>query len=454
MRFQRTTILKPAMVWVQLILTVGIFWACTNQKPTNTDMAGGTAQAGNALVSGHLYKTGGQAAVNAQVCFVKVNYNPYSKSFGKVEAVQDTLFTDERGYYGTSQLDSGLYNVYGKGADNTVCMVESVLVKKTAVIVQADTLRAPATLSGWVHLWGDDDPKSVFVIPMGSSEFGTTGASGDFTLTSLAEGKYTIRFMSLLDRYMSFDTTFSLAAGQNFVLGDTLHLPLRIPTPTGFNLSYDSLRRIVSLSWNFVNTPRVKGYNLYRLHAKSGLELKLNSQLLTNTVFHDSTTLQDESYRYSVVSVGNDNQEGFPLLSDTLRAVSAFRFVADIRNPVSGPGQMVQPSDVVYDPSGAFWTLDYGRNRMLKFDTNGLFLKEWAGTTSLSDNNRPAGLAFFSNALFLARWNGLSLQKYDAEGTLLFGKDSSGRMNDVSVDEGGGALCSLHANHRKYSIHP
>lgn len=285
-----------------------LLFACS--KPSGPDDSGTGSETGNvAIVSGKLFALNGNPANNAHVYFVKVNYNPRSGALEKVRAISDTVTTDSTGLYGTNDLDTGTYNVFGTGTDGNLSLLDSVTVTGDSQVVPPDTLKLPGSLAGIIKMQGTDDPRSVFVIPLGTNGFVNTGITGSFSLSKMAEGEYSVRFLSVLDRYLPMDTTFTVTAGKDSILLDSIELPLKIPTPTGFTISYDTLKQIVTLSWYRIDPTKVKGYNVYRQHVGRADSL-LTPVAIVDTFYVDSTGVQDETYIYGVVGVDFENKEG------------------------------------------------------------------------------------------------------------------------------------------------
>jgi fibronectin type 3 domain-containing protein len=65
------------------------------------------------------------------------------------------------------------------------------------------------------------------------------------------------------------------------------------------------------LSWN-PSTSTVAGYDVYRGDALSGLSAKVNSSLVTETSYMDTSVQAGQTYYYFVVAVDSHNNESVP----------------------------------------------------------------------------------------------------------------------------------------------
>jgi hypothetical protein len=260
---------------------------------------------------------------------------------------------------------------------------------------------------------GTDDPRTVFVIPLGTNGFVSTGQSGSFSLSNMAEGQYSVRFLSILDRYLPLDTTFTVMAGQALTLPDFIRLPLKIPTPTGFKITYDTLKQFVTLSWNKMDSARVKGYNVYRQQVDSA-EVKLNMQVKTDTFYVDSTGIQDLTYIYNVVGVDFENKEGIKTAGDVIRLVGIL-IVSDsiVNGQGSANGQFGWNARGAIDLIGNFYIIDNLNNWLQKLDSNGMF------EFKIDTFNQPSGITYASNQYsYITDFNAKQLVKIDTIGNV------------------------------------
>jgi len=400
------------------IIIAGLLLALSGCNKPNGPVAGDGAHAGNALVSGKLYKATGPAA-GAKVYFVKVNYNPHTGALGKALAITDTATTDSTGKYGTNDLDTGTYNVFGVGTDGNLSLEDSIPITGDTQALQPDTLKIPASLSGFIKLQPGAEPDKIIAIAMGSNTFSLIDTVAHFNFANLAEGRYAVKFFSTLDDYSNYDTTFTIVAGTNVSLPDSIVIPLKIPIPTGFTIKYDTLRQIVTLSWNRMNPAKVKGYNMYRQHVDSA-EVKVNAQPLLDTFYVDSTGIQDQTYIYSVASVDLGNKEGFRTAGDSVKIIPLYSFVKGWGTLNCSNGTFCDPRGMELDGNGNLYIIDVGFDSVLKFDTLGNFLMGFGGfgVDSGKFNDPSDVISDKENNIYIADKENARIQKFSATGQL------------------------------------
>ncbi len=227
-------------------------------------------------------------------------------------------------------------------------------------------------MSGIVRLQPGDDSRTVFILVFGTQTWtAPIDSIGHFTIANMAEGSYHVRFVTTLDDYVPLDTTFTINAGTDLNLPDSIVLPLRIPKITGFAVNYDTLKQIVTLSWDKADTSRITGYNVYRQHVDS-TDVKLNVQALTDTFYVDSTGVQDETYIYSVVGVDLNSDEGTKVSGDTI-SISAMFSITDsiIKGSGNAPGEFGYLARVVVDDQNNIYITDTKNKWLQKFDQTG-----------------------------------------------------------------------------------
>ena len=309
---------RTYLVLLGAILMAWLFQCA--KKPT--DVSSGGSDHGNAIVTGHLFNADRTPAANATVQLVRVDHNPQAGT-----AVAASVTTDQNGEYGFDSLPQLTYNLFGQG-NSGVCYKDSIGITKDTLL-SPDTLRAPGSLSGVVRLVPKNDSGQVFIILLGTNYYTMpSDTNGNFSIANMAGGKYRTIILTTLKGYVSVDTEFSIASGQNMMIRDTIELRSNtIPAPTGFGISYDTLKQIVTLSWNRMNPAKAKGFNVYRQHVDSS-EVKVNAQPLIDTFYVDSTGIKGRTYIYSVASVDLGNKEGFRTVEDTVKITSAF-YISD-----------------------------------------------------------------------------------------------------------------------------
>jgi hypothetical protein len=409
----------------------------------NLPNQGGT-DTGNARVTAMVYNPGGSPAVNAKVCFYRHDDDPRGS-----HAVDSTT-TDNNGNY-SKELDTGTYNILAS-LDTNATFQDSIIVSKgDTTRPPPDTLRSLGSISGKIDLQGTDDPRTVFILFMGSNTFTRpTDAQGNFTATNMAKGRYAVTLLTTLDDYDVMDTSFVITAGLDSVIPQPIVMTYTgIPIPKGLRIEYDTMMQIVTLYWNTPTTGSpVQGYNIYRKHQDSALVLLRPDW--QDTVYHDSTGMQDITYQYRVAAVDTNTMEGtrsgvvgvtvvsaFPLLDsiitpfinssqahgfaigkDTTIYVAAaglnnfIRVVSKTGDSINviGKGTFSQVYGIALDSKGNIYGADPDKSKIFKFSNNGAALD----TITI---NQPGALSIDSmDNIFVVFSNGQGIMKCDTIG--------------------------------------
>jgi hypothetical protein len=345
------------------------------------NVADGGTETGNARVTGILYESDGKTPA-AQV---NVSIRPRGTLAdipGPAKRLADTasVTTDDSGrFVFDSTLDTGTYVIEATDGNNAA-LVDSVHVIDTDSTVEvSDTLKPAGGITGTIHLSEGGDARKVFVLAFGINRFTVPDTDGAFTFDSLAEAAYDLRIISTLDDYDVLDTVGIPVVSEEVTDLDTLRLEFTgIPAVKGLTLSYDTLKQIVTLRWERADTALVSGYNVYRQHVDSGL-VKINSFLVTDTVYSDSTVRQDEMYTYQVKALDKSGNEGVLSVSVGIAAVSPFTFAMAFAPLGSDDGEVLGPLGLTLDQHGRVFVVDGGNSRIEKFDSTGKFLMKFGG---------------------------------------------------------------------------
>ena len=401
----------------------------TNCTP---NVANGGTEVGNPRISAMLYNPDGTPAQHASVHFYRFGIDPRS---GATAVVSTT--TDVNGNY-TASLDTGTYNILASGGGNATFQDSITVVKDSTVRPPADTLKSNGGIKGIVQLEAGGDPTTVFVLFMGANVFTTVqDSAGNFATTSMAKGRYQVKFLSTLDNYKPKDTVLNVTAGTiDSLAGPIILQNTGIPTPTGLRIVYDTLNQIVTLIWNKpANGKAVQSYTVYRQRSDSASFVSIKAGV-KDTAYNDSTGIQDMTYQYRVAVVDTNASEGIKSAVQTITITGLYSFalsfgpegstgdftnqhgicfgqdsvilVADYQNSKikrftakghfldqfgtagTGDGQFDQVWDVAMDDSGYIYTTEYAQHRIQKFNAQGNFIKTWQIPT---DPNRGGGLA-------------------------------------------------------------
>lgn len=404
--------------WLGFFLITGFLISLTALCSKDNPVANGGVETGNAKVIGELKNPDGSPAKNAKVHLIPVNYDPHSiaKRLAKtgmlntaelrqaILAEFDSATTNDSGQYSfDSTTAAGIYNVLADSGSSKAAFQDSVTIPAgdTQTTVPTDTLKSPGSLRGVIRLQPSDDSRTVFVIALGTNAFTSpSNAVGDFSLANMAEGTYRVRLLSTIDKYIPLDTFFSITSGTDGVLADTIYLPLKIPTPTGLTIHYDTLKQIVTLSWDRVDTTKVNAYNVYRKNVRvDSAEAKMTAVPLQDTVFVDSTGIQDETYIYRVSSVNASEEEGAKMQGDTVTVVSAFEVVDSVGSAGTADGQFTIVRDLCFDKNGNLYVVSHETGtsdnpKVQKFDNSFNFVLSLGSKgTATSQFNEPWGIA-------------------------------------------------------------
>jgi sugar lactone lactonase YvrE len=213
-----------------------------------------------------------------------------------------------------------------------------------------------------------------------------------------------------------------------------------IPVVSGLKISYDTLKQIVTLSWNKLDTALVKSFNIYRTNVDSNTisTMPINKNPITDTIYRDFSGIQDQTYAYRVAAVNKNTTEGTKCAGVQVKVVVAFIFLKDFGIAGNSVGQFSAPIGITADKNGNFWITDHNRKKVMEFDSLGLFLKEWgiAGTDSTQLNN-PSGIDIDAQGkIWVSNWYGSRIQKFDTAGKFILSIDSSGmQILSIAVDE-------------------
>ena len=91
---------------------------------------------------------------------------------------------------------------------------------------------------------------------------------------------------------------------------------------------------------------------------------------------------------------------------------------------------LILPEDVATDSSGNVYVVDFGNNRIQKFDSNGNFITKW-GSEGAGDGQfkSPLGIAIDSSGnVYVADHDNHRIQKFDSNGNFItkWGSDGAG----------------------------
>jgi hypothetical protein len=409
------------------VLTSLVFLHCTK------NIAGGT-EVGNPSVAAMLYEPDGTTpAVGAKVKFYPFDNNPFP-ALHKTSIAIDSTVTDSNGRYGISTVTAGTYNIIGI-KDGNKSILDSIIISPTTPSIPADTLLPTGSIKGVVRLRPEHSSTNVYILIFGTNTFTSPIDSiGNFTLDSMAGGTYRVKILTTIPNYVPLDTSFSIRAEKRDTLADTIRLRYTgIPVVTGLKLSYDTMRQIVTLTWSKADTALAKSYNVYRRNVDSNtVAVRINASPVADTVFSDSTCVQDLTYEYRVAAIDSSSVEGVKSIRDLVKIVPWVVINDSIGKGIGAAnGQFTNLQSFTVDSNGNFYTVDYGKHLVQVFSKTGSFIRAWGGLGSDSGKfNQPYDIAIDKyGSLYVADGNNNRIQKFDSLGNFISSWGSLGTGN-------------------------
>ncbi|MGA2506699.1 MAG: hypothetical protein ABSF80_04400 [Chitinispirillaceae bacterium] len=340
---------------------------------------GSGTETGNARVTAMVYNRGGSPAKHATVRFCTHDYNPQP---GHSSGAVDSTTTDTNGNYSIT-LDSATTYTVTASSDSGLAYQDSVTtIKNETVKPPPDTLKPAGTIKGIVRLENGGDPTTVFILFMGTRTFTwPNDTSGSFTSDSMAAGTYRVRILTTLPNYKTLDMNLSVIAGTVNVLPAPIVLQFTgIPTPQNVKISYDTLKQIVTLTWDSANASLVSSYNVYRKNVGlNTVPTRINTNPVTGTVYRDSTRVQDSTYEYYVAAVNASATEGVKSTGVSVLIASYFVINSTFGTTGSGQGQFDYPSDIAIAANGDIYIVERTNNRVQVFDQAMQYKREFGG---------------------------------------------------------------------------
>ena len=206
--------------------------------------------------------------------------------------VTDSVATDSSGRYAFETLPAGHYNLQGNFQNGSlVVLIRDIEYGGGDALLEVptDTLRAPGKISGRALLLGQDNGGIICYVP-GTSFLALTDDSGSFVLSNIPQGKYTLAYRKEGWKTAK-DTGVIVISGKTTVLptknleADPAFPP---PAPSNLRVVYDTITGISTLRWKPVSVSDLAGYVIFANDLKDPVPTRLNSVLITDTVFVDS----------------------------------------------------------------------------------------------------------------------------------------------------------------------
>ncbi len=197
--------------------------------------------------------------------------------------------TDANGGFSIEDLPTGIYNIQAE-KDSFLSFQDSVIVATTMTTLKNDTLKCPASLAGTVLIKPDHDPRTVSLHLVGTGRsFVVTDINGDFLMTGLAGGNYTVRISSSIPEYVQVDRAVTVAACSRNSLSDTIRLrSLGVPVVSGIQVFEDTATGTIRLLWEKTSHRDMLDYLLYREKCESKDFIHDPLRVTRDTFFIDS----------------------------------------------------------------------------------------------------------------------------------------------------------------------
>lgn len=371
-------------------LLIGLL-SCSRQE----DTSGNGTLIGNptvAAIKGTLYEVDGKTPARNATVYLReknslVDIGQMNLKKTSVDSVITT--TDDQGVFSIQKVDQGLYMIECTDGNNNYALYDSVAVESpdTSIILPDDTLKPAGAIKGSINLSSGINPEEVFILVFGVLRFATVDSEGVFCLADLAEGSYDLRIVSSNKNYGYIGTNISVTAGDTTYMNNN-ELPF-IGTPEIKNLimEIDTLKQIVNLYWDEVDTSLIIGFNVYRSY-NNGDYIKYNELPLIDPEFHDSIIFPNRSYSYRVSVVKKDSTESAKSRALTGHNISMFSIFDTLYldNYPQTVGKRHNPNSMIA-ADGSFYVAD---GKLIKqFDTSFNLIR----TLSDTSLNNPIDLA-------------------------------------------------------------
>jgi sugar lactone lactonase YvrE len=159
--------------------------------------------------------------------------------------------------------------------------------------------------------------------------------------------------------------------------GIPLCISLKYITPVNCNYTYDTLKQIVNLKWNRPVATIIEGFSILRkITGKEEIaSSQINTALLSDTFYTDSTAGQNQKYEYYVVSVVKKARAEVKGASVLVHIAASFETDTVYSNTGDGPEQWNYPNDLAVAPNGDIYVVDQGNNRVQVYDSSMHFVR-------------------------------------------------------------------------------
>lgn len=418
---------------------VGLPFFCSQPLRSGTEVTNGN-------VMGRIFNADGTPAGNAVVRFTPDTLNPYLSP----DETTDSVVTDENGWYYFDSLRTGFYNLHGRKAGKQ-CYMDSIFIRQDrSETVANDTLETPGSCTGVVHLQNRTNHGSAIILVLGSNTYAMPQDTlGNFSIPTLAKGKYRFRFLTTLPDYATKDTAISVDSGATTRLQDTILLKyLGIDSVGPVSVSYNARMMSATITWRKLDTQVVAGYNIYPyLSHPQTTPSPLNPVPVTDTSFvADLWGLSADSISFVVSAVRRDtapgqyvkteggfSQSGKILAASPIVGVDTTFIPFQLAPFAYGPIDMIMANKtiIVHTGSGiSVFSLDGTQLRSCAFSSDTL----WSRADRVAADTRGNTYVYLAKPKQLLRYNSvMSLVNQVAVPSLDSCKVSAGKDGTVYV---------------------
>ncbi len=425
--------------------------------------------AGHMEISGVLYNNDGSFSKNTKVTMRKKNHlADTSQAVLTKRTVADvSVATDEFGkFIFDADVEPDTYIIEAMSG-NCAVFIDSVRIfrEDSSVELPPGTLRPVGAIRGVVRLSHGGDPQKIYVLAFGIDRFTRVNADGSFLFVNLAEGVYTLRFLSSFPEYRSQDRRNIVVNTAETTDVGTIDLPyLEIPIPQNLIAEYDTMMQLVTLRWDQLDTNRIEGYNVYRRNIDSNQVFSgpYNAGLVCNKncshfpfslnngaifkddgrpYYFDTMAQQGLTYEYRVAAVDENGLGGESEgeKSNGVKITIGSRFTVDTVYNIpygSADGQLRDIRDMAISPDGDVLIPETINGRIQVFDSLMQYKRQFGnGISSYS-----SGIRFVDGRIFVVS-NSQSVLTFNAEGSCV---DTFITAQDiVDIDECNGVVAIL-----------
>jgi hypothetical protein len=206
------------------------------------------------LNSARIYNLDRSPAVNATV---------------KVFAAGDTsripvyqTATDTAGRYSIA-VSRGVYNIMA-GLDTLGSFQDSVFVESLYSTLRSDTLSHLAAVRGVLVMQPMHDPRTATVQVLGTDKYSNVLQDGSFVIAGLPHGSYSLRAATTLAEYTPTFAPLQIGAQLSDMRDTITMIYTGIPAVASISATYDTVRGIVTISWDTVDYPLLRDFLVYR----------------------------------------------------------------------------------------------------------------------------------------------------------------------------------------------